>query len=122
MAYYTALVSAWNNASLATGATLPSGVTGSLLTGLTTTQKLAAINALGGDGRCAYRVVCYWCGQLLNCINWTEFAALTAAQQTNLLQLCTNDGLLLGGTANTEALSPMGCFWLISPIIPDLRF
>lgn len=31
MAYYTALITAWNAASLATGAALPSGTTGALL-------------------------------------------------------------------------------------------
>jgi len=45
MAYYTALTTAWNNASLSSGATLPTSVSGSLLTGLTTAQKLAAVNA-----------------------------------------------------------------------------
>jgi hypothetical protein len=45
LAYYTALINAWNAASAATGAALPSGVTGSLLTGMTTAQKIAAVNA-----------------------------------------------------------------------------
>ena len=38
MAYYTALITAWN------AGTVPGGVTGSALTG-TTAQKLAAVNA-----------------------------------------------------------------------------
>lgn len=99
-ANYTALVSAWNNASQASGAALPSGVTGSLLNGLTTAQKLAAINAWTTTG--TVPTTLYATGvQVLNCINWTEFAALTATQQANILMLLTNNGLLLGGSANT---------------------
>jgi hypothetical protein len=44
--------------------------------------------------------------QLLNCINWTEFAALTAAQQSNLLALCQVQGPLLGGSANAAFIVP----------------
>ena len=40
MAYYTALIAAWNNATQP-----PPGVTGTALTGLTTAQKVAAVNA-----------------------------------------------------------------------------
>ena len=42
--------------------------------------------------------------QLANCISWTEFAALTAAQQQNVLLLCLNPGPLLGGSPNTSFL------------------
>lgn len=45
MSYYDALITAWDNASASSGAVLPSGVTGSLLADLTTSQKLTAINA-----------------------------------------------------------------------------
>lgn len=44
--------------------------------------------------------------QLLNCINWTEFAALTATQQSSLLTLCAVQGNLLGGSANTAFIVP----------------
>jgi hypothetical protein len=40
MAYFTALTTAWNS-----GVQPPAGVTGTALTGLTTAQKVAAINA-----------------------------------------------------------------------------
>ena len=43
----------------------------------------------------------------MNCINYAEFKALTAAQQANLLALCSNSGELLGGSANTAFL-PVG--------------
>jgi len=82
MSYYTALINEWPN-----------------LTPGTTAAKLAQINALTVSG--AVPTTLYVSGaQLLNCINWAEFAALTAAQQSNLLMLCVNDGLLLGGSAN----------------------
>jgi len=104
MAYYDALIAAWNNASPATGATLPAGTTGSLLNGLTTAQKLAAVNAWTFTGSVP-TVLSTSGAQLLNCINWTEFAALTAAQQTNLLMLCSVNGLLLGGSAETAFIA-----------------
>lgn len=40
MAYYTTLINAWNSATQP-----PSGVIGTALTGLTTAQKIAAVNA-----------------------------------------------------------------------------
>ena len=39
MAYYTALIAAWNS-----GTQPPAGVTGTALTALTTAQKVAAVN------------------------------------------------------------------------------
>lgn len=83
MAYYDALVSKW--------ATLTPG---------TTAQKLAQINTLTLTG--SVPTSFYVTGsQILNCINWTEFAALTDAQQKNLLLLCAVPGSLLGGSGNT---------------------
>jgi hypothetical protein len=94
MAYYTALINAWN-----TG-TVPGGVTGSALTGQTTAVKLANINAWTVTG--VVPTTLYATGaQIANCFNWTEFAALLPAQQTNLLALCSISGPLLGGSANT---------------------
>lgn len=82
MAYYDALIAEWPSLSGSTA------------------QKLAALNALTVTGSIPSTI--YVTGaQLLNCINWTEFAALTAAQQSNLLSLCAVPGPLLGGSANT---------------------
>ena len=86
MAYYDALISKW--------ATLTPG---------TTAQKLAQINSLTVAGSIPTTI--YVTGaQVANCINWTEFAALTSQQQSNLLALCANEGPLLGGSANTSRL------------------
>jgi hypothetical protein len=83
MAYYTALIAEW--------ATLPAGDT--------TAQKLAAINALTVTG--AIPTLGYFTGaELLNCLNYAEFAALSQAQQTTLLQICAVPGQLLGGSAS----------------------
>lgn len=82
MAYYTALIAKW--------ATLNPG---------TTQQKLDQINSITVTG--SVPTSFYVTGdQLLNCFNWTEFAALTATQQGNLLALCQTPGLLLGGSTN----------------------
>jgi hypothetical protein len=87
MAYYTALINQW-----------------ALLTPGTTAAKLAQINAMTVTG--AIPTTLNVTGnQILNCINWTEFAALTAAQQQNLLLLCACPGQLLGGSANTTHLT-----------------
>ena len=99
MAYYTLFTSAWN-----TG-TVPGGVTGSALTGQTTAQKLININGWISNGSIPTTI--YVTGsQILNCINWTEFAALPATQQSNVLAMCQVPGNLLGGSANTTHLVP----------------
>ena len=86
MPYYDALVTKWGT-----------------LSG-TTAAKLAAVNALTVSG--SVPTSFYVTGaQLLNCINWAEFAALTAAQQSNLLMLCACQGQLLGGSGNTTHLA-----------------
>lgn len=86
MAYYDALVTKWNT-----------------LSG-TTAQKLVLVNAATVTG--SVPTSFYITGsQLLNCINWTEFAALTAAQQSNLLALCNSPGQILGGSANTSHMA-----------------
>lgn len=88
MAYYDALKTQW-----------------ALLSG-TTAQKLAAINAMTVAGSIPASM--YFTGsQLTNCINWAEFAVLTAQQQQNLLLLCANGGQLLGGSNNVSFL-PVG--------------
>jgi hypothetical protein len=86
MAYYTALISKW--------ATAPAG---------TTQSKLDWINAQIVTG--SVPTTFYTTGdQILNCLDKTEFLALTAAQQSNLLLMCSVPGQLLGGSANTSHL------------------
>jgi hypothetical protein len=86
MAYYDALVAEW-----------------ALLTPGTTAVKLAQLNAMTVTGSIP-TLLNVTGAQVLNCINWAEFAALTQAQQTNLLNLCCVPGLLLGGNANTTQM------------------
>lgn len=99
MTYYTNLITAWNGSP-----SPPAGVTGTGLTGLTTAQKLAAINGWTVSGSVPTSFMATG-AQLLNCINWAEFAALTVAQQSNLLALCANSGPLLGGSANSGLIT-----------------
>lgn len=98
MSYYSNLIAAWNNATQP-----PAGVSGTALTGLTTAQKLAAVNgwAVTGSSPTAFGITGV---QIANCINWTEFAALTAQQQSNVLALCSQPGLYIGGSAETAHL------------------
>ena len=86
MAYYTALINEWPN-----------------LTPGTTAQKLAQINAMTVTGSVPTTIY-VTADQIFNCINWTEFAALTAQQQSNLLAMLHTPGQLLGGSANTSRL------------------
>ena len=66
----------------------------------TTANKLIAINAITVTG--SIPTTLFATGdQLLNCINYAEFKALTAAQQSNLLLMLNTPGQLLGGSANT---------------------
>lgn len=102
MAYYDALIAAWNNATVS----LPSGTAGSLFFVTdTTVQKLAKLDAwtVTGNVPTSFFVTG---DQLANCINYTEFKALTAAQQSNLLAMCQIPGQLLGGSANATHLVP----------------
>lgn len=103
MTYYTALITAWNSATQP-----PAGVAGTGLNGLTTAQKLAAINGWVITGVVPTSLSTSGAA-LLNCINYAEFKALTAAQQANLLALCSVPGSLLGGSANV-ALIVAGMF------------
>ena len=99
MAYYDTLKTAWNSATQP-----PTGVTGTALTGLTTANKLIAVNNWTVTGSVPTTLYCTG-PQLANCIDKTEFLALTAAQQQNLLLLCLSPGPLLGGSANTSHLT-----------------
>lgn len=101
MAYYTALITAWNGATQP-----PTGVAGTALTGgMTTAQKIAAVNGWTITGTVPTTMTATG-AQVLNCVVWSEFAALTASQQSNFLALCTNSGALLGGSANTTKILP----------------
>lgn len=97
MAYYTALIAAWNGATQP-----PTGVTGTGLNGgMTTAQKIAAVNGWTITGTVPTSF--FTTGdQLLNCINYTEFKSLTATEQANLLGMLRVSGPLLGGSAQTS--------------------
>ena len=97
MAYYTALISAWN-----TG-TVPTGVVGSALTGQSTAQKLININGwtVTATIPAQYNISG---SQLQNCINWPELAALTDAQRKDVLLLCLGSNLSVGSSAGQLAL------------------
>jgi hypothetical protein len=100
MAYYIALTAAWNNVTQP-----PPGVTGTALTGgMTTQQKINAVNGwtIVGSIPTSFFITG---SQLLNCINFTEFNNLTAAQQANLLALCANPGQLLGGSGTVDRIT-----------------
>lgn len=101
MAYYTALIAAWNGATQP-----PTGVTGTGLTGgMTTAQKLAAVNGWTVTG--SSPATFYITGiEIANCINWDELAALTDAQRKDVLALCNQQGGMIGGSAQTAQLAP----------------
>lgn len=100
MAFYDALIAAWNNATQP-----PPGVTGTgLLAGDTTAQKLAKVNAWTVTGSVP-TVLSVTGVQLLNCVNYAEFKALAAAQQQNLLLLCLNPNPILGGSGNVALIA-----------------
>ncbi len=100
MAYYDAFVAAWNNPTQP-----PPGATGVPITaGMTTQQKLDTVNAWTNVG--SIPTSFYVTGdQVFNCIDKTEFFALTAAAQQNVLLMCAvTPGQLLGGSAETAHL------------------
>ena len=104
MAYYTQLIAAWNSVTQP-----PAGVTGTGLNGgMTTDQKIVAVNGWTVTG--AIPTSTLFSGpQLLNSISWSEFSNLPAAQQQNIMLLCSASPTvgLLGGSANTTLL-PVG--------------
>ena len=97
MAYYTALISAWN-----TG-TVPGGVVGAALTGQSTAQKLININGwvVTATIPAAYTISG---AQLASCIKWSEMAALTDAQRKDVLLMCQLPSLSVGSSAGELAL------------------
>ncbi len=72
MAYYTALITAWNSATQPT-----TGVTGTALTGLTTANKLIAIN---GWTVVVPQQAIFAPSQILNACVATDLEGLTAMQ------------------------------------------
>src|SRR5208282_1476157 len=105
MAYYDVLKTAWATSSAGVG-DLPTGVVGTSLFGLTTAQKIAAINGWTVTGTIPVSTT-FTGAQLAGWINWTEFATLTAAQQQNLMLLIAGLGPYLGGSSNVGFL-PVG--------------
>jgi hypothetical protein len=85
MAYYTALINAWNSVTQP-----PAGVTGTGLTGLSTANKLIAINVWTVVGTPVKAILSP--SQILNAIVFADLAALTQLQVSQLT-------LLLAGTA-----------------------
>lgn len=100
MADYAALIAAWNGATQP-----PTGVTGTGLTGgMTTAQKIAAVNGwiITGTIPTSFFVTG---DQLLNCINYSEFKLLTATEQANLLGMLRVSGPLLAGSSQTSHMA-----------------
>lgn len=99
-AYYSALQTAWNSSIQP-----PTGVTGTGLSSAdTTNQKLAKVNAWTVTGSVPTSLTVHG-SDILNCVAFSEFNALTAVQQSNVLALGSNPGLLLGGSANVSLLT-----------------
>lgn len=100
MAYYTALITAWNSSIQP-----PVGVVG---TGLSSAQatatKLTNINGWTVTGTVPTSFLTTG-SALTACINFAEFNTLTPTQQSNVLALCNNMGPLLGGSTNAGLLT-----------------
>jgi len=77
VAYYTALISAWNTSSASSGA-LPSGVTGTSLFGLSTAAKIVNVNAW--TVAVLQPTATMTVQQILGCITSTDFPNFTALQ------------------------------------------
>lgn len=101
MSYYDALIAAWNSTTQP-----PVGVLGSaLVSTMTTVQKITVVNAWTVSGSVPTTI--YVTGtQIANCINFTEFNALSTTKQASILTLCTIPGALLGGSGNTTHIAP----------------
>jgi hypothetical protein len=101
MAYYDALIAAWNNPTQP-----PPGVTGAPITsGMATQKKLDTVNAWTVTG--AIPTSFYTDGaEVLNAIIWGEFKVLTQAQQNTILNMLAIQGRLLSGTDNVTHMVP----------------
>jgi hypothetical protein len=80
VAYYTNLINAWNSATQP-----PTGVTGTGLTGLTTANKLIAINGWTVIGTATKAILSP--SAILNAIVFSDLAALTQLQVSQLTLL-----------------------------------
>ena len=72
---------------------------------MTTQQKCDAVNAWTVVGQIPTSML-VTADAVFNCIAWSEFAVLTAAQQQNVLLMCAVPGQLLGGSANVAHMLP----------------
>lgn len=88
MAYYDALITKW--------ATLTPG---------TTAAKLTQINAITVPGSIPTTILSSG-ADIINCIDWAEFNALTDPKQKNLLAMCAIPGQLLGGSGQLTHMVP----------------
>ena len=93
MAYYTALITAWNGATQP-----PTGVTGTALTGLTTANKIIAVNGWTIIGPSIPAI--FSASTILNACVAADIASLTTAQVT-LLTLMLSGGDRVDGSKNT---------------------
>lgn len=71
---------------------------------MTTAEKLADLDAWTISGVIPTSIQISGAA-IANAVAWSEFNALTAQQQDNLLGLFQIDGLLLGGSTNVSLLS-----------------
>lgn len=95
MAYYTGLINAWNSVTQP-----PAGVTGTALTGLTTANKLIAINGWTIVGTIPTSTL-ITADQIFGCLVYSEVNALTAANEARLWNMLHVLGQLKGGSAST---------------------
>lgn len=94
---YTALIAAWGNGSV------PAGFVGTPLGVLSTANKIIAVNGWSQTGSIPTDFLVTG-AQILGCINYAEFKALSDAQQKNVLGMCACQGSLPSGGAHTAGL------------------
>lgn len=82
-----------------TTAQLQAAITALNAPGDTDAQIAALLNAQTSTGSVPTETF-FTGNEMFNCIVWSEFEAITAAQQTLLLQVCAIPGNLLGGSAS----------------------
>jgi hypothetical protein len=97
MAYYDALVAAWNGATQP-----PAGVTGTALTGLTTSQKISAVNGWTVAGPAQPMLVPTY--RIYNAIVPAEFQALTAGNQQLIRDILGMGTVDVGTGTNVRAV------------------
>ena len=102
MAYYTALITAWNGATQP-----PTGVTGTALTGLTTANKIIAVNGWTIIGPSIPAI--FSASTILNACVAADIASLTTAQVT-LLTLMLSGGEVDGSKNTTVRAAVQAIF------------